>query len=37
MAEYTKYGFSDFVPKPYNFDQLINIVNKVISIYWSYF
>jgi len=37
MAEYTKYGFSDFVPKPYNFDQLINIVNKVISIYRSYF
>jgi DNA-binding NtrC family response regulator len=32
MAEYTKYGFSDFVPKPYNFEQLINIVNKVISI-----
>jgi len=32
MAEYKEYGFSDFVPKPYNSDQLINIVNKVISI-----
>ena len=32
MAEYTKYGFSDFVPKPYNYEQLVNIVNKVISI-----
>lgn len=32
MAEYKDYGFSDFVPKPYNFDQLINIVNKVISV-----
>ena len=32
MAEYKKYGFSDFVPKPYNSDQLINIVNKVISM-----
>ena len=31
MAEYKDYGFSEFVPKPYNSDQLINIVNKVIS------
>ncbi len=32
MAEYKEYGFSDFVPKPYNSDQLINVVNKVISV-----
>ena len=31
MAEYQKYGFMDFVPKPYNTKQLVDIVNKVIS------
>jgi len=31
MAEFQKYGFMDFVPKPYNTKQLVDKVNKVIS------
>ena len=31
MAEFEKYGFADFVPKPYNAKQLVDIVSKVIS------
>jgi PAS domain S-box-containing protein len=31
MAEYERYGFSGVVAKPYKFDELVDVLNKVIS------
>jgi two-component system, cell cycle sensor histidine kinase and response regulator CckA len=31
MSDYEKYGFSGFVAKPYKFDELNEVLNKVID------
>lgn len=31
MSEYVKYGFSGVVTKPYKFNELLEVLNKVIK------